>query len=204
MKEHVDRLPPHRVIPLITEEQIQQRVQQLGKQITQDYSNMERPLLLVGVLKGAALFLADLVRAIERPVEFDFVAVSSYGKATHTSGEVRLLKDLDSSVSGKDVLIVEDILDTGLTLRFSYLIENIRNRHATSVGVCVLLDKPARRKVSIEVNYCGFQIEDYFVVGYGMDYAEQYRNLPYIGIVELNENSSTSRKVKHVPQSGKV
>ena len=137
----------------------------------------------VGVLKGATLFLADLVRAIDRPVEFDFVAVSSYGSATKTSGEVRVLKDLDAAVSGKHVLIVEDILDTGLTLRFSYLIETLRARHARSVKVCVLLDKPARRQVHIDVDYRGFEIEDKFVVGYGMDYAERYRNLRYIGVV---------------------
>nr|WP_044948781.1 hypoxanthine phosphoribosyltransferase [Chthonomonas calidirosea] len=187
MSDITEALPPHRVVPFITEEQIQHRLQQLGKQITEDYRDVHRPLLLVGVLKGAAIFLADLVRSISRPVEFDFVAISSYGKATHTSGEVRILKDLDASVAGKDVIIVEDILDTGLTLRFSYLMENIRNRHAASVSVCVLLDKPSRRRVPIEVRYCGFRIDNHFVVGYGMDYAEQYRNLPYIGIVEISE-----------------
>lgn len=183
-----EQIRPHRVVPLFSSEEIAERVRALGAQINKDYSKTDRPLLLVGVLKGAAIFLADLVRAIERPVEFDFVAVSSYGKATRTSGEVRLLKDLDASVAGKDVIIVEDILDTGLTLRFSYLIENIKNRHAASVQVCVLLDKPSRRKVPVEVRYCGFEIENQFVVGYGMDYAERYRNLPYIGIVLFNED----------------
>jgi len=135
------------------------------------------------VLKGAALFLADLVRAVDRPLEFDFVAIASYGAATRTSGEVRVLKDLDTPVNGKHVIIVEDILDTGLTLRFSYLIESLRARQAASVKVCVLLDKPSRRRVEVPVDYCGFVIEDRFVVGYGMDYAETYRNLPYIGYI---------------------
>ncbi len=157
---------------------------------------MTEPLLLVGVLKGATLFLADLVRAIDRLVEFDFVAVSSYGAATRSSGEVRVLKDLEAAVSGKHVLIVEDILDTGLTLRFSYLIESLRARHARSVKVCVLLDKPARRQVPIEVDYRGFEIEDQFVVGYGMDYAERYRNLPYIGIVTFDEAECIKRGVR--------
>ena len=135
------------------------------------------------MLKGATLFLADLARCIDRDVEIDFVAVSSYGAATQSTGEVRVLKDLDTSVTDKHVIIVEDILDTGLTLRFSYLIETLRARHARSVKVCVLLDKPARRRVQVDVDYRGFEIEDKFVVGYGMDYAERYRNLRYIGVV---------------------
>jgi hypoxanthine phosphoribosyltransferase len=204
MSHTVESLPPHRVMPFITEEQIQHRVQQIGNQITEDYRDVHRPLLLVGVLKGAAIFLADLVRNIARPVEFDFVAISSYGKATHTSGEVRILKDLDASVAGKDVIIVEDILDTGLTLRFSYLMENIRNRHAASVCVCVLLDKPSRRQVPIEVRYCGFQIDNHFVVGYGMDYAEQYRNLPYIGIVDISENNILAIEETRSVESEKI
>ena len=178
-------LPAHSVIEMLSEAQVRDRVAELGAAITRDYPDAHEPLLFVGVLKGAALFLADLVRAVDRPVEFDFVAVSSYGAATETSGEVRVLKDLEASVAGKHVVIIEDILDTGLTLRFSYLIETLRARNARSVKVCVLLDKPARRKVDIPVDYCGFQIEDKFVVGYGMDYAEYYRNLPYIGIVQF-------------------
>ncbi len=181
--DQAEVLPPHSVEVLLSEAVIQKRVQELGRAITAAYPNHQEPLLLVGVLKGAALFLADLVRTIERPVEFDFVAISSYGAATRSSGEVRILKDLDAAVANKHVLIVEDILDTGLTLRFSYLIESLRARHAKSVGVCVLLDKPARRRVEVIVDYRGFEIEDKFVVGYGMDYAEQYRHLRYIGVV---------------------
>lgn len=178
-------LPDHLIVEMLTEADILKRVEELGVEITHDYSNHEEPLLLVGVLKGATLFLADLVRSIKRPLEYDFVAVSSYGAATETSGEVRILKDLEASVTGKHVLIIEDILDTGLTLRFSYLIETLRARHALSVKVCVLLDKPARRRVPIEVDYRGFEIEDKFVVGYGMDYAERYRNLRYVGVVHF-------------------
>ncbi len=169
---------------LFSAETLHQRVRELGEQITHDYQQSDAPLLVVGVLKGATLFLADLVRCIGCPLEFDFVAISSYAGATQTSGEVRILKDLDIAVTGKHVLIVEDILDTGLTLKFSYLIESLLARHAKSVRVCVLLDKPSRRRVEVAVDYCGFQIEDRFVVGYGMDYAEQYRNLPYIGVVQ--------------------
>lgn len=182
-------LPTHRIEVMISEEQIQTRVREMGEAIRRDYADPAEPLLLVGVLKGAALFLADLIRSIERPVEFDFVAISSYGAATHTSGEVRILKDLDASVAGKHVLIVEDIIDTGLTLRFSYLIESLRARHARSVGVCVLLDKPSRRRVEVPVNYRGFEIPDRFVIGYGMDYAEHYRGLRYIGILTIDEES---------------
>ncbi len=176
---------------LLTEAQIQRRVGELGQAIMRDHPNPSEPLLLVGVLKGAALFLADLVRAIDRPLEFDFVALASYGAATRTSGEVRVLKDLEAAVAGKHVVIVEDILDTGLTLRFSYLIETLRARHAASVKVCVLLDKPARRRVEIPVDYRGFEIEDRFVVGYGMDFAERYRNLRFIGVLPDAEGEST-------------
>ncbi len=180
-------LPPHRILPFIDSKSIKQRVNEMGREIAVAYPQQDDQLLLVGILKGAAVFLADLVRAVPRQVEYDFVAVSSYGAATESTGEVRILKDLDAAVAGKHVLIVEDILDTGLTLRFSYILENLRSRNAKSVGVCVLLDKPSRRKVPIEVQHCGFTIPDYFVVGYGMDYAEQYRNLDYIGIVEFLE-----------------
>ncbi len=183
-------LPSHSIDVMISEEQIQKRVREMGEAIGRDFPDPTEPLLLVGVLKGAALFLADLVRCIDRPVEFDFVAISSYGAATQTSGEVRILKDLDASVAGKHVLIVEDIIDTGLTLRFSYLIESLRARHARSVGVCVLLDKPSRRRVEVAVNYRGFEIPDRFVIGYGMDYAENYRSLRYIGILTLAPGAS--------------
>jgi hypoxanthine phosphoribosyltransferase len=182
-------LPDHSLSVLLTEAQIARRVEELGAAIMRDYPDPDEPLLLVGVLKGATLFLADLVRCIERPVEFDFVAIASYGAATKTTGEVRVLKDLEAAVAGKHVIIVEDILDTGMTLRFSYLIETLHARHAASVQVCVLLDKPARRRVEVPVDYRGFEIENRFVVGYGMDFAERYRNLRYIGIVTLDEDA---------------
>jgi hypoxanthine phosphoribosyltransferase len=188
-------LPSHVIDVMISAEQIQRRVRELGEAIDRDFPDPTEPLLLVGVLKGATLFLADLVRCIHRPIEFDFVAISSYGAATHTSGEVRILKDLDAAVAGKHVLIVEDIIDTGLTLRFSYLIESLRARHAKSVGVCVLLDKPSRRRVEVPVNYRGFEIPDRFVIGYGMDYAENYRGLNYIGILTINADSSATHLV---------
>jgi hypoxanthine phosphoribosyltransferase len=179
-------LPPHFISEvLLTPERVRARVKELGEAITRDHPDESEPLLLVGVLKGCALFLADLVREIPRTVEFDFVAISSYGAATRTSGEVRVLKDLEAPVAGKHVIIVEDILDTGLTLRFSYLIESLKARHAASVKVCVLLDKPSRRRVDVPVDYRGFEIEDKFVVGYGMDFGERYRNLPYIGVITL-------------------
>lgn len=184
-------LPSHTIDVMISEDQIRRRVEELAKDIERDYPDPTEPLLLVGVLKGATLFIADLVRSIYRPVEFDFVAISSYGAATQTSGEVRILKDLDASVAGKHVLIVEDIVDTGLTLRFSYLIESLRARHARSVGVCVLLDKPSRRRVEVPILYRGFEIPDRFVIGYGMDYDEKYRNLRYIGILKIEEAEET-------------
>lgn len=174
---------------LLTEAQIQQRVGELGAAITRDFPDPAEPVLLVGVLKGAALFLADLLRTIHRPVEFDFVAISSYKGATETTGEVRILKDLDTPVAGKHAIIVEDILDTGLTLRFSKMIETLRVRGARSVKVCVLLDKPARRRVEVPVDYRGFEIEDRFVVGYGMDYREDYRYLPYVGVLSFEEDT---------------
>ncbi len=184
-------LPPHTVTEiLLTEKQIQSRVKEIAEAINRDFPNHEEPLLLVGVLKGATLFLADLVRQIARPVEFDFVAISSYGAATKSSGEVRILKDLDAAVAGKHVIVVEDILDTGLTLRFSYLIESLKARHAASVSVCVLLDKPSRRRVEVPVDYRGFEIEDKFVIGYGMDFGEYYRNLPYIGVISLSDEDA--------------
>ena len=185
-----DALPSHRIDVMISEVQILRRVRELGDEIDRDYYDTSEPLLLVGVLKGATLFLADLVRSIARPVEFDFVAISSYGAATVSSGEVRILKDLDAAVAGKHVIIVEDIIDTGLTLRFSYLIESLRARHARSVAVCVLLDKPSRRRVEVPVKYRGFEIPDRFVIGYGMDYAENYRGLRYIGILTMEERPS--------------
>jgi len=167
---------------LIPEDKIQQRVNDLGKQITQDYEG--KPLLLIGILKGSAIFLADLIRHIDLDVDYDFVAISSYGSDKNSSGEVRVLKDVSCSVEGRDILVVEDIVDTGWTLRMSYLVENLMARGAASVKICALLDKPSKRRVSVDIDYCGFSIEDHFVVGYGLDYDGLYRNLPYIGIVK--------------------
>ncbi len=167
---------------LITQEQLQARVADMGAQISRDYAGKE--LMLVCILKGANLFLADLVRQISLPVSYDFVAVSSYGADTKSSGVVRILKDLDESVESRHVLVIEDIVDTGLTLRLSYLLENLRSRRAASVKVCTLLDKPSRRRVDVPVDYRGFEVQDQFVVGYGMDYQGRYRNLPYIGLLK--------------------
>lgn len=167
---------------LLTQERIATRVAELGAQISQDYAGKD--LMLICILKGANIFLADLVRQITIPVAYDFVAVSSYGADTKSSGVVRILKDLDESVESKHVLVVEDIVDTGLTLRLSYLLENLRSRRAASVKVCTLLDKPVRRRVDVPVDYFGFKVEDQFVVGYGLDYQGKYRSLPYIGILK--------------------
>ena len=167
---------------LITEEQLQARVKELGEQISRDYEG--KALVLVGILKGAAIFLSDLVRHITIPVDYDFVAISSYGADTKTSGVVRLLKDLDESIESKHVLVVEDIVDTGWTLRLSYIVENLRSRKAASVRVATLLDKPSRRKVDVGIDYYGFIVEDKYVVGYGLDYDGRYRSLPFIGILK--------------------
>ncbi len=167
---------------LISANDIQGRVADLGRQITQDYEG--KPLLLLGILKGSAIFLADLIRHIDLNVDYDFVAISSYASDKQSSGVIRVLKDVSCSVDGRDILIVEDIVDTGWTLRMSYLVENLKARGASSVKICTLLDKPSRRKVDVDVDYCGFSIEDYFVVGYGLDFDGQYRNLPYVGIVK--------------------
>jgi len=164
---------------LISEEQIQDRVRALGDEIRRDHPG---DLHLVCVLKGAFVFLADLLRALPDTTTIDFVAISSYGKSTRSSGEVRLLKDLDTGLEGRDVVIVEDIVDTGLTL--TYLQDILRARGPKSLRTACLLSKPSRRKVDVKVDYIGFTIEDRFVVGYGLDYAEHYRNLPYIGLVE--------------------
>jgi hypoxanthine phosphoribosyltransferase len=167
---------------LLTKEQIAARVVELGAQISEDYAGKE--LMLICILKGANLFLADLVRQITIPLAYDFVAVSSYGADTKSSGVVRILKDLDESVESKHVLVIEDIVDTGLTLRLSYILENLRSRRAASVKVCTLLDKPSRRRVDVPVDYYGFKVEDQFVVGYGMDYQGKYRSLPYVGVLK--------------------
>jgi hypoxanthine phosphoribosyltransferase len=165
---------------LVTAEDLQRRVAELGAEITADYAG--RPLLLVGVLKGAVFFLSDLMRYIEGPVEVDFMAVASYGSATDSSGVVRILKDLDASIEGRDVLIVEDIVDSGLTLQ--YLLRNLGSRNPASLEVCALLTKPERRKVDLPTRYVGFEIPNKFVVGYGLDYAERHRNLPFVAVLD--------------------
>jgi hypoxanthine phosphoribosyltransferase len=165
---------------LVTAEDLKSRVLELGEEISRDYA--ERPLLLVGVLKGAVFFLSDLMRCIDVPVELDFMAVASYGSATDSSGVVRILKDLDASIEGRDVLIVEDIVDSGLTLQ--YLLRNLGSRNPRTLEVCALLTKPERRKVDLPTRYVGFEIPDRFVVGYGLDYAERYRNLPFVAVLE--------------------
>ncbi|MCL5780201.1 MAG: hypoxanthine phosphoribosyltransferase [Firmicutes bacterium] len=173
MHPHVEKI-------LLDEKQINERVRQLGQQITQDYQG--ESILMVGILKGAMIFLADLVRHIEVTTFFDFMSVSSYGAGTISSGVVRILKDLDKSIEGKHVIILEDIVDTGLTLR--YMVENMKSRGPASLKICTLLDKPDRRKVEVPIDYNGFSIPDEFVVGYGLDYNERYRNLPYIAVLK--------------------
>jgi hypoxanthine phosphoribosyltransferase len=165
---------------LVTAEDLQRRVRELGAEISSDYA--DRSLLFVGVLKGAVFFLSDLMRFIDIPVEVDFMAVASYGSATDSSGVVRILKDLDIAIEGRDVLIVEDIVDSGLTLQ--YLMRNLGSRNPRSLEVCALLTKPERRKVDLPTRYVGFEIPDRFVVGYGLDYAERYRNLPFVAALE--------------------
>ena len=161
---------------LITEEEIENKITELGKKISQDYKN--KNLILIGILRGAVIFMADLARAISIPMLFDFIAISSYGAETKSSGVVRILKDLDVNIEGKDVLIVEDIVDTGLTL--DYLLRMLKSRKPASVKICSFLTKNARRKVSIKVDYSGFDIPNKFVVGYGLDYAGKYRNVPFV------------------------
>ncbi|MGP0580062.1 hypoxanthine phosphoribosyltransferase [Paenibacillus peoriae] len=165
---------------LISEEEIQGKIKELGAQLSVKYEG-KNPLVIC-VLKGAFIFMADLVKSITVPLELDFMAVSSYGASTKSSGIIKIIKDLDASVEGRDVLIVEDIIDSGLTL--THLIELLKNRNANSVCVVTLFDKPARRTVNLEADYTGFTLPDAFVVGYGLDYAEHYRNLPYIGILK--------------------
>ncbi|MGH2723505.1 MAG: hypoxanthine phosphoribosyltransferase [Actinomycetota bacterium] len=165
---------------LISGEEIQAKVRELGERITEDYRGKD--LLLVGVLKGAFVVMADLSRHIRLPLQFDFMAVSSYGAATKTSGVVRILKDLDHDIEGRDVLLVEDIVDSGLTL--AYLLKNLRARRPASLEVCAMMQKTAMQRVSVEIKYRGFEIPPDFVVGYGLDYAERYRNLPYVATLK--------------------
>ena len=165
---------------LVDEDALRTRVQELGEEISNDYAG--RDLLLVGVLKGAVFFMADLMRALTVPCEVDFMAISSYGAASDSSGVVRILKDLDIPLEGRNVLVVEDIIDSGLTL--SYLMRNLKAREPASLDVCALLTKPARREIDIPVRYVGFEIPNKFVVGYGLDFGERYRNLPYVGVLQ--------------------
>jgi hypoxanthine phosphoribosyltransferase len=165
---------------VVEADRLQHRVSELGAEISRDYEG--RDLFMMGVLKGAVFFLADLMREVHVPCELDFMAVSSYGSLTDSSGVVRILKDLDSSIEGKDVLIVEDIVDSGLTL--NYLLRNLRGRNPRSLEVCALLVKPARRKIELPIRYVGFEIPNRFVVGYGLDLDQRHRNLPYVAAID--------------------
>jgi hypoxanthine phosphoribosyltransferase len=165
---------------LIDEDRLRARVVELGEEISADYAG--RDLLLIGVLKGAVFFMADLMRTLTIPCEIDFMAISSYGAQTDSSGVVRILKDLDINIEGRNVLVVEDIIDSGLTL--SYLIRNLEAREPATLEVCALLTKPDRREIDVPVRYIGFEIPNRFVVGYGLDFAERYRNLPYVGVLD--------------------
>jgi len=165
---------------LIDQETLAARVAELGAEVSADYEG--RDLLLIGVLKGAVFFMADLIRHLTVPCEVDFMAISSYGDATDSSGIVRILKDLDINIEGRHVLVVEDIIDSGLTL--SYLIRNLESREPATLEVCALLTKPSRREIDVPVRYVGFEIPNKFVVGYGLDFAERYRNLPYVGVLD--------------------
>ena len=166
---------------MISEAEIAKKVEEIAKQIENDYKG--EPLLVVGILKGASVFVSDLIRKINLDVSIDFMSVSSYGNSTESSGTVKILKDLDIDIAGKNVLIVEDIIDSGLTL--SNLVKELQIRNPKSLKLCTLLDKPERRKTDVHVDYVGFVIEDKFIVGYGIDWAEKYRNLPYIGSVTV-------------------
>jgi hypoxanthine phosphoribosyltransferase len=169
--------------PLFSVEQIQTRIAELGAEISREYAG--RNPLMIGVLKGACIFISDLMRATDLRLGVEFMGISSYGAATRTSGEVRITKDLDVPIEGRDILVVEDIVDTGITL--SYLMANLRSRGANSVKLVALLDKFERREREVEINYLGFKIPDAFVVGYGLDFAERYRNLPYIAVLRNPE-----------------
>lgn len=167
---------------LLSEEEVDERIKAIGEQISKDYQGKE--VHLICVLKGGSFFMCELAKRISVPVSFDFMSVSSYGGDTKSSGVVRIMKDLDESIQGKDVIVIEDIVDSGRTL--SYLLEMLRDRKPNSLRLCTLLDKPDRRVIDVPVDYTGFQIPDEFVVGYGLDYDQKYRNLPYIGVVEFN------------------
>ena len=168
---------------LLSTSVIQERVKELGEEITRDYEGKD--LLVVGILKGAFIFMADLVRNIKIPIAIDFMDVSSYGSSTQTSGVVRIMKDLEKSIEGRHVLIVEDIIDSGLTL--DYISKNLRSRKAASVKICAFLDKPSRRRAPVKADYLGFSVPDEFIVGYGLDYAEKYRHYPFVAILDRDE-----------------
>lgn len=165
---------------LISEEQLNIKIKDLAAKISEDYKGKD--LLVIGILKGAVVFFSDLIKNITIPMNIDFMAVSSYGNTTKSSGVVKFIKDLDNSIENRSILIVEDIIDTGLTLH--YLVKNLESRKPESIKICCLLDKPSRRQVSIKPDYIGFEIPDEFVIGYGLDYNELYRNLPYIGVLK--------------------
>jgi len=187
---------------LVSEQQLQEKIAQVGRQLTKDYAGKD--LMLVVVLKGAIMFIVDLSRAIELPLTLDFMAVASYGASTETSGIVRILKDLDSSIEDKHVLIVEDIIDSGLTL--TYILETLRTRNPASVRVCSLLSKPTRRHVDVPIDYICFEIPDEFVVGYGLDYNQIYRNLPFVGVLkpELYAHPSETRAGDDSDSAGEI
>ena len=168
---------------MITEEKLTRRIQQLAQQISEDYAG--RQVMLLCILKGSVFFTCELAKYITVPVTMDFMSVSSYGSGTSSSGVVRLVKDLDESIEGKDVIVIEDIIDSGRTL--SYLLENLSSRRPASISLCTLLDKPDRRTCDVKVDYVGFEIPDEFVVGFGLDYAQRYRNLPFIGVLSFEE-----------------
>lgn len=167
---------------LYTEEEIAARVEELSTQISEDYKDIKRPLLTVGILNGAVMFYTDIVRRLTVPVQFDFLIASSYDANAHTSGKVNILKNLDNDPKGRDILLIEDIVDSGTTMNF--LVDYFKDKKAASVKICTLLDKPSRRKVDVDIDYCGFEVPDEFVVGYGLDFAQHYRNLPYLGILK--------------------
>ena len=172
-----------RISVLLTEEAVDKRIKEIGEQITKDYEG--KTIHLICVLKGGVFFMCELAKRIDVPVSMDFMAISSYGADTKSSGVIRIVKDLDESITGKDVLVVEDIVDSGRTL--SYLLMMLKERKPKSLKLCTLLDKPDRRVIDVNVDYTGFDIPDEFVVGYGLDYAQKYRNLPYIGVVHLDD-----------------
>ena len=171
-----------RVKVLFSEEEVDARIREIGEQISKDYEGKE--VHMIFVLKGGTFFMCELAKRITVPVSLDFMSVSSYGNGTQSSGVVKIVKDLDETIMGKDVIVVEDIIDSGRTL--SYLMELLRDRKPKSLRLCTLLDKPDRRVVDVDIDYTGFQIPDEFIVGYGLDYAQKYRNLPYVGIVEFD------------------